>query len=366
MVDLKAQQRRLGGELEAAVARVVASARFVGGEEVESFEGEFAAACGVRHACGVANGTDALVLALRALGIGPGDEVVAPAFSFFGTVEAILLVGAQPVLVDVDPATATLDPALLGNAITSRTRAVVPVHLYGHPADMDPIVELAKRHGLWVIEDAAQAHAAELAGRPAGSLGHVAAFSFYPSKNLGAWGDAGAVVSNDAELIARVRRMAQHGAGAQRYEHLVAGTNSRLDALQAAVLRAKLCRLVDWNEERRERVRAYDMALAGLPGLTLPRERSGARSAWHLYTVRVADRDGLQHHLAARGVATAVHYPTPLHLQPALAGLEHGELPVSEQLAREVLSLPLYPELPLETVARIAAEVRVFCDVAAA
>jgi dTDP-4-amino-4,6-dideoxygalactose transaminase len=366
MVDLNAQHGRLARELEAAVSRVVESARFIGGEEVESFEAEFAAACGVRHACGVGNGTDALVLALRALGVGPGDEVVAPAFTFFATVEAILLVGATPVLVDVDPASATLDPALLARAIGPRTRAVVPVHLYGQPAAMDEILELASRHDLWVIEDAAQAHGAELGGRRAGSLGHVAAFSFYPGKNLGAWGDAGAVVSNDAALVARVRSVARHGAGAHRYEHLVPGTNSRLDALQAAVLRVKLRQLAGWNEERRARVRAYDAGLAGLPGLGLPRERAGARSAWHLYTVRVADREGLRARLGASGVATAVHYPKPVHLQPALAGLAHGELPVSEQLAREVLSLPLYPELPLDVVARICREIRAFSEMRSA
>jgi dTDP-4-amino-4,6-dideoxygalactose transaminase len=366
MVDLAAQHRRLDGELEEAVSRVVASGRFIGGEAVERFEAEFAAACGVRHACGVANGTDALTLALRALGVGPGDEVIAPAFTFFGTIEAILLVGAQPVLVDVDPATGTLDPDRLAGAIGARTRVVVPVHLYGHPADMDAILEIATQRGLQVLEDAAQAHGAELAGRPAGSLGHAAAFSFYPTKNLGAWGDAGAVVSSDPELVARVRRLAQHGAGAHRYQHLLAGTNSRLDALQAAVLRVKLARLAQWNEERRARVRAYDQALAGLSDLAVPRERPRACSAWHLYTVRAADRDGLQAHLAARGIATAVHYPLPVHLQPALAGHAHGELPVAERLAREVLSLPLYPELPLESVARVASEVRAFCGAAAA
>jgi dTDP-4-amino-4,6-dideoxygalactose transaminase len=233
---------------------------------------------------------------------------------------------------------------------------------------MDPIREIAARHGLPVVEDAAQAHGAELHGRRVGSLGAAACFSFYPSKNIGAFGDAGAVVSDDAEFVARVRRLATHGAGADRYDHIVAGTNSRLDALQAAVLRVKLRQLERWNAERRDRAGAYDRALEGLPGLALPRERPGARSCWYLYTVRVPERDGLRAHLAARGIASAIHYPKPLHLQPALAflGGRPGDLPVSEELARQVLSLPLYPELPPEALARVAAEVRAYCTAAAA
>jgi dTDP-4-amino-4,6-dideoxygalactose transaminase len=368
MVDLKAQYQRVRTEIDDAVAQVIESGQFVGGEQVERFEEEFARACGVAHACGVANGTDALALALKALGVGPQDEVVTVACTFFGTAEAILTNGARPVFVDVEPLTATLDPALLERAITARTRAIVPVHLYGHPADMDAISQVAERHGLPVLEDAAQAHGALVGSRRVGSLGHAACFSFYPSKNLGAYGDGGAVVSDDADFVARVRRLAAHGAGSDRYDHLVAGTNSRLDALQAAVLRVKLRHLDRWIAERRERACAYEEALAGLPRLTLPRERPGARSAWYLYTVRLAARDELRAHLASRGVASAVHYPKPLHLQPALAFLagQAGELPVSEELSRQVLSLPLYPELPLETLARIAAEVHAFCAASAA
>lgn len=368
MVDLKAQYQRVRAEIDAVLAQVMEGGQFVGGEQVQRFEAEFAEACGVRHACGVGNGTDALALILKALGVGPQDEVVTVACTFFGTAEAILSNGARPVFVDVEPLTATLDPALLERAITARTRAIVPVHLYGHPAEMDAISEIAARHGLPVIEDAAQAHGAELDGRRAGSLGRAACFSFYPSKNLGAYGDGGAVVSDDADLVARVRRLATHGAGADRYDHLVAGTNSRLDALQAAVLRVKLRHLGRWNAERRERVRAYEAALGGLPNLTLPRERSGARSAWYLYTIRLPEREKLRAHLASRGVASAVHYPKPLHLQPALAFLagRPGELPVSEELSRQVLSLPLYPELPLEALARIAGDVHAFCAATAA
>lgn len=360
MVDLVAQHARVRAEIEAAFARVVGSARFIGGEECEALEAEFASYCGAAHACGVANGTDALTLALRAFDVGPGDEVVTVANTFIGTGEAILLCGARAVFVDVEPETCTMDPGRLSRALTPRTKVILPVHVYGHPADMDSILEIAARRGLRVLEDAAQAHGASLNGRRAGSLGHAACFSFYPSKNLGAYGDAGMVTSSDAGFIDRVRRLANHGAGTHRYDNVVAGTNSRLDALQAAVLRVKLRHLDQWNAERRERVEAYTRALEGTPGLALPRERVGARSAWHLYTVRSRDRERLRAHLAQKGIATAVHYPRPIHLQPAMAsvGGRPGDLPVSERLSEEVLSLPLYPELRLETVERIAAEVR--------
>src|SRR5712691_8801501 len=368
MVDLKAQLARIRAEVDAATARVLESTRFIGGEECRLFEGEFAAYCGATDAVGVANGTDALTIALRAHGIGPGDEVVTVANSFIATGEAILLNGARPVFIDVDPATYTMDPAQVEKAITARTKLILPVHLYGHPANMKPILEVADRHGLRVLEDAAQAHGAEIEGRRAGALGHAACFSFYPGKNLGAYGDAGMVVSNDADFVARVRQIANHGGGANKYDNVVVGTNSRLDTLQAAVLRVKLRHLDRWNAERRERVQAYSEALAGLPGLTIPREREGARSAWHLFTLRAADRDALQARLKSAGIATAVHYPKALHLQPAMAaaGGRPGLLPVSEALTREVLCLPLYPELPLEDVARVASEVRSFCTAAVA
>jgi dTDP-4-amino-4,6-dideoxygalactose transaminase len=360
MVDLAAQHARLRGEIDEAITRVVASTRFIGGEECAAFEREFAEYCGVAHACGVANGTDALTLALRAWGVGPGDEVVTVANTFIGTGEAILLCGARPVFVDVDPDTFTLDPARLEKALTPRTRVILPVHLYGHPADMEPILAIARRAGVRVLEDAAQAHGAKVGGRRVGALGDAACFSFYPSKNLGAYGDAGLVTSADAAFIDRVRQIGNHGAGAHRYDNLVLGTNSRLDALQAAVLRVKLRHLDRWNAERRERAEAYTRALQGAPGIALPGERPGARSAWYLYTVRASARDRLERHLAARGIATAVHYPRPIHLQPAMAAAagRPGNLPVSERLSDEVISLPLYPELPLETVERIAGEVR--------
>jgi len=363
MVDLAAQHRRLAPSLEAALRRVIETTQFIRGEDCDRFEEEFAAHCGAAHACGVANGTDAITLALKACGVGPGDEVITVAATFIGTAEAILLNGARPVFVDIDPVTYTMDPALVEAAITPRTKAILPVHLYGHPADVDAIATVAARHGLPVIEDAAQAHGATLRGRTVGSLGTLACFSFYPAKNLGAYGDGGLVTSNDGALLSRVRQLANHGAGTHKYDNVVAGTNSRLDTLQAAVLRVKLRHLDEWNRERVERVRAYSAALAGVPGLALPQEAEDARSAWHLYTVRAGDRAGLQAHLRERGVATAVHYPRPLHLQPALgeAGGREGQLPVSEALCKEALSLPLYPELPLEAVERIASEVKAFC-----
>jgi dTDP-4-amino-4,6-dideoxygalactose transaminase len=364
IIDLRAQLARIRPEIDEAVESVLSTTAYVQGEDVRLLEREFAAFCGATHACAVANGTDALHLALRAYGVGPGDEVVTVANTFIATGEAILLVGAKPVFVDVDPATHTMDPERLEAAITPRTRVILPVHLYGHPADTTAIGEVARRHGLPVLEDAAQAHGAEWRGRRAGSLGHAACFSFYPTKNLGAFGDAGMVVSSDEGFVARVRQVANHGAGAHRYDNVVLGTNSRLDTLQAAILRVKLRHLERWNAERAERAAAYSRALAGAPGVVTPREKEGARSAWHLYTVRVPARDALAEHLKGRRIGTAIHYPRPIHLQASMAaaGGRPGDLPVSEQLSREVLCLPLYPELALEDVARVAGEVREFVE----
>jgi dTDP-4-amino-4,6-dideoxygalactose transaminase len=367
MVDLGAQYRRIKPEVDAAIARVVDGGHFIKGEDCTLFESEFAAWCGAAAAVGVANGTDALTLALKAYGVGPEDEVVTVSNTFIATGEAILLNGARPVFIDVDPKTFTMDAGQLEKAITAQTKVILPVHLYGHPADMTAINAIAARHGIPVLEDAAQAHGAEVGGKRAGTLGHAACFSFYPGKNLGAYGDAGMVVSNDREYAARVRQLANHGAGTNKYDNVVAGTNSRLDTLQAAVLRVKLRSLDAWNAERRERVDAYTRALAGGRGVTLPSEAAGMTSAWHLYTIRVANRDALQKHLGAAGIATAVHYPRPIHLQPAMAaaGGRPGDLPVSEALSREVLCLPLYPELPMDAVLEIAAEVRTFVGSAA-
>ena len=362
IADLKAQLDRIRPEIDEAMTRILESTAFVFGKDVKLFEEEFARYCGATHACAVANGTDALHLSLRAYGVGSGDEVVTVANTFIATGEAILLAGAKPVFVDVEPRTYTMDPEKLEAAITARTRVILPVHLYGHPADMDAIGEIAHRHGLPVLEDAAQAQGAEWHGRRAGSLGHAACFSFYPGKNLGAYGDAGMVTSSDADFIARVRQIANHGAGTHRYDNVVLGTNSRLDTLQAAVLRVKLRHLDTWTEERRTRAAEYSRAIEGLPGLTLPREAEGARSAWHLYTIRAPERDRLLEHLRERKIASAVHYPRPIHLQPSMAagGGQPGDLPVSEEVCRDVLCLPMYPELRDEDVARIADEVRAF------
>jgi dTDP-4-amino-4,6-dideoxygalactose transaminase len=364
MVDLAAQYRRLKPEIDAALARVVESTAFIKGEDCRLFEAEFAAYCGAAHAVGVANGTDALTLALKAYGVGPEDEVITVSNTFIATGEAILLNGARPVFVDVDPETFTMDPRAMEKAITPQTKLILPVHLYGHPADMDAVNAVAARHGLPVLEDAAQAHGAEVGGKRAGALGHAACFSFYPGKNLGAYGDAGMVVTGDADFAARVRQLANHGAGSNKYDNVVAGTNSRLDTLQAAVLRVKLRHLDEWNRERRERAAAYSNALDAVGAVSVPREAPWARSAWHLYTIRTPGRDALQKRLQEQGIATAIHYPRPIHLQPAMAAARGraGDLPVSERLSAEVLSLPLYPELPLEALDEIAGEVRRFAS----
>lgn len=362
MVDLKAQYARIRGEVEPAVARVLESAHFIKGEDCGAFEEEFAAYCGASDCVGVANGTDALTIALRAYGVGSGDEVVTVANTFIATGEAVFLNGARPVFVDVDAGTHTMDPSALEAAIGPKAKVLIPVHLYGHPAPMEEIVAIAQRKGLPVLEDAAQAHGAEIAGRRAGSLGHAACFSFYPGKNLGAYGDAGAVVSNDKAFVERVRQIANHGGGTNKYDNVVVGTNSRLDSVQAAILRVKLRHLDQWNAERREWALLYGRLLADVPGIVLPRERSGVRSAWHLYTIQAEARDGLQKYLGARGIATAVHYPRPIHLQPAMAeaGGRIGDLPVSEELSQRVICLPLYPELGEANVVRVCDEVRTF------
>ena len=364
MADLKAQYARIKDEVDAAIARVVESTQFVRGADVTAFEEQFAEYCGAKYACGVANGTDALTLSLWALGVKAGDEVATVANTFIATGEAILINGARPVFVDVEPETFTMDVNALKKAISTRTKAILPVHLYGHPADMKGILEVANKKGIPVIEDAAQAHAAEYDGKRAGTLALGGCFSFYPGKNLGAFGDAGAVTSDDEGFITRVRRIANHGGGKNKYDNIVPGTNSRLDTIQAAVLSVKLRHLDRWNEERRERVAVYHRALDGIPSVIRPRERAGSKSAWHLYTIRAKDRDGLKDHLQSKNISTAIHYPKPLHLQSAMsqAGTREGDLPMSERLCREVLCLPLYSEMPLEAVERVASEVRAYYE----
>lgn len=361
MVDLKTQYRSLREEIAAALEQVMENAAFIGGEICGAFEQEFAAFCGVRAACGVANGSDALYLSLRALEIGPGDEVITTPLTFVATAEAISRVGARIVFADIDPSTLNLDPERVEVEITPRTRAILPVHLYGHPAEMNRFVELARRAHAHLVEDAAQAHGAELGGKRVGSFGRLACFSFYPSKNLGAFGDAGMVVADDLELVERVRLFANHGSR-KKYWHEIEGVSSRLDAMQAAILQVKLRRVEEWNERRRSLAGLYRQALAGIDGLELPSEAPGCRAVYHLFSIRFRDRDGLSAHLATSHIATGVHYPLPLHLQEAYhyLGLPEGSFPVAERAAREVLSLPMYPELSVEQVDRIAAAVRAY------
>jgi dTDP-3-amino-3,4,6-trideoxy-alpha-D-glucose transaminase len=344
-LDLPAAYDELRDELDAAWHRVASTGRAVLGAELAAFESEFAQFCGAGHAVGVASGLDALHLLLRGHGIGPGDEVIVPGHTFIATWVGVSHTGATPVPVDVDLATANLDPALVEAAITPRTRAIVAVHLYGQPADMDALREIAERHDLKLLEDAAQAHGSRLHGRSAGSLGDGAAFSFYPGKNLGALGDGGIVVTGDGGLAARIRLLRNYGSRV-KYEHELVGFNSRLDELQAATLRIKLRRLHDWNARRAAAAARYLGALAGLDGLTLPTIAPGADHVWHLFVVRHAARDWLHEALAERGVQTISHYPIAVHRTGAYAS-SHGDavLPNTERLADEVLSLPIGPHI---------------------
>jgi dTDP-4-amino-4,6-dideoxygalactose transaminase len=355
----------LRSELDAAVRRVLDSGWFILGPEVEAFERELAARLGARHAVAVGNGTDALQLGLRALGVGPGDEVITADISAAFTPLAIVQAGARPVFVDVEPGTLNLDPSLLERALTPRTRAIVPVHLYGHPADMDPLLALAERKGLFVLEDACQAHGATYRGRPVGTLAGErggGALSFYPTKNLGALGDGGAVLVNDERLAESLRRL-RNGGQSSRYRHESFGVNSRLDELQAAILRVGLAQLGAWTARRRELAARYLRELDGC-GLTLPREQPYAGAVFHLFVVRHPRRDALLAALAEAGVGTLIHYPVPLHLQPAFGELggRPGQLPVAEQACAEILSLPLHPGLTDEQAEIVIAAVRAACE----
>jgi len=354
-VDLAAQYRALREELLPEVERILAAGAFIGGEPLRRFESAFAALCGVPHAVGVANGTDALHLALRALGVGSGDEVITVPNTFVATVEAIVQAGARAVLVEVRPDTLLMDAAALDAARTPRTRAVIPVHLYGRMAEVEPIERWCAVQGIALLEDAAQAHGAVLRGRRAGAFGDAGSFSFYPAKNLGAAGEAGAVVTRRPEVAARVARLRDHGQS-ERYHHDLVGYNSRLDALQAAVLSVKLKRLEAWNARRRALAAVYDQRLAKVDGVApLPAPSEPESHVYHLYVVRVTGRDRLRAALTARGIDTGLHYPVPVHRQPAFRDLGYGEgaFPVSEAAARTVLSLPIYPEMTEDAVHRV-------------
>lgn len=381
LVDLKAQYLSIKDEIDAAIQRVVDSMSFILGPDVRAFEEEFARFCGVQHAVGVDSGTAALHLAFLVCDIGlrpeassqgsargaqpegPGDEVITTPHTFIATIGMLGRVGARPVFVDIDSRTYNMDPAKIEAAITERTKAILPVHLYGQPAEMDPILEIADRHGLKVIEDAAQAHGAEYKGRRAGSMGHVAIFSFYPGKNLGAYGDAGALVTNDGEIAEKARLLRDHGRR-DKYEHLLQGFNYRMDTLQAAILRAKLPHLEEWNEARRRGVATYREFLDGLD-LVLPYEPKHVRAVYHLFVVRLQERDALREHLKARGISTGIHYPIPLHLQPAYRhlGYKEGDFPITEECARQVLSLPMYPELTQAQIEEVARAIKEFMEV---
>jgi len=360
LVDLRAQYREIGAEIEPVVREIMADGRFVLGPEVELFEREFASFCGVSAAVGVASGTDALQLALEALGIGPGDEVVVPVNTFIATALAVSMVGARPVFVDIDPATYNLSADHVEKALTPGTRAVIPVHLYGQPVDMDPLKKLARERNLFIVEDACQAHGAEYNGVRVGGLGDIGCFSFYPGKNLGAFGDGGMVVTGNRELAGKVAVLRNVGRR-DKYEHLVKGHNSRLDNLQAAILLVKLRYLGQWNDARRQWARLYGKMCADLP-LVCPREIASVMHVYHLYVIRVKERDALADHLRRKGIGTGIHYPIPIHLQEAYKELGHkkGDFPVAERLAGEILSLPMYPELGEEGVAAVVDAVRSF------
>jgi dTDP-4-amino-4,6-dideoxygalactose transaminase len=359
-VDLRAQHRGIRDELDRAIQQVMERADFALGEDVARFEEEFAAFCGTHYAVGVDSGLSALELSLRALGIGPGDDVIVPAHTFIATAAAVTFAGAQPTLVDVDPTTYNIDVAQIEAAITPRTRAIIPVHLYGLPAEMDAILHLADKHGLVVIEDACQAHGAYYKGRRVGSLGHASAFSFYPTKNLGGCGDGGMVVTDDAQVAERVRTMRNCGQKV-KYRHELPPFNHRLDTLQAAILRVKLRYLEGWNQARRRNAALYTKLLAG-SGVVTPVEAPDSGHVYHLYVVRTPQRDALQAHLREQGTGTGIHYPIPIHLQPFYAqnGFRRGQFPVTEQWCDEILSLPMFPEMTAEQVRHVATQVSKF------
>jgi dTDP-4-amino-4,6-dideoxygalactose transaminase len=357
-VDLQSQYRAIKPEIDAAVLRVLDSTQFILGEEVAAFEREFAAYCHAGEAVALNSGTSALHLALLAAGIGPGDEVITVPFTFVATTAAVVYTGARPVFVDIDPVTYCMAPEQIERAITPRTKAILPVHLYGCPADMDPILDIAKRHGLVVIEDAAQAHGALYKGRRCGSMGQIAAFSFYPGKNLGAYGEGGAAVTSDPALAKKMRLLRSWGEE-RRYEHTMHAFNYRMDGIQGAILRVKLRHLEAWTEGRRARAADYSELFAGSDVRT-PVEPPECRHVFHVYAVRLPNRDHVRQQLQADGIQTGIHYPIPVHLQEAYRHLGHqrGDFPVSEAVAGEVLSLPMFPELTRAQVEQVTAAVR--------
>jgi dTDP-4-amino-4,6-dideoxygalactose transaminase len=355
LIDLSSDDAHVKEEILSAMTDLMGRSAYIGGKVVDSFESAFAEFCGVSHCVGVANGTDALILSLRALGIGSGDEVIVPAYTFIATAAAVALTGAKPVFADITNLSLTLNPQAVERAITSKTKAIIPVHLYGHPADMDSLCSIAQSHKIDVIEDAAQAHGSLYKDKPAGSIGKLATFSFYPAKNLGAYGDGGAVVTNDPEIAEKIRRIANHGRTVH-YLHGEIGTNSRLDALQAAVLNIKLPHMRENIKLRRALAAFYNNLLSQTKGLQLPHEEAWAKSAWHLYVVRSNFRDTLIERLKENGIMAYAHYPLPLHLQDAFSSLGYsvGDFPIAERVANEVASLPFYPSMSQKQAERVA------------
>lgn len=362
LVNLKREYAQYGREINEAIERVLKSGVYILGEEVASFEKEFAAFCEAKHCVALASGTDALLLSLKALGIKPGDEVITVAHTFVSTALTISQLGAKPVFADIDPATYTIDPKDVERKITKKTKAIIPVHLYGHPASMEALRALAQTHGLKIVEDACQAHGARYRGKRVGTLGDIAAFSFYPSKNLGGYGDGGAVVTDNGELAKKVRQYRTYG-GIERDRYETDGINSRLDEVQAAVLRTKLARLERGNEKRRANAEQYRSHLDGIP-ITLPTVADGAESVYHQFVIRAKSRDELREYLRGKGIQTGVHYPTPVHLQPVYASKGHaaGELPVTEEIVKEIVSLPMCPFITEEELTAVADSTREFFE----
>jgi dTDP-4-amino-4,6-dideoxygalactose transaminase len=355
LVDLKAQYDSIKEEIAGAIQNVLNNTSFIMGEELKKFEEDFAQFCDVKYAIGVANGSDALILALRACGIGERDEVITVPHTFISTTEAITHVGGKIIFVDIDPKTYTIDISKIEEKITKKTKAIIPVHLYGQPADMDPIMRLAKEHNLKVIEDAAQAHGAEYKGKKVGSMGDVACFSFYPGKNLGAYGDAGMITTNSEEIAKKVKLLRNHGRITKKYEHEIEGYSSRLDNLQAAILRVKLKYLNQWNVMRRKNAKKYNELLNKIDGIITPYEADYAKHVYHLYVIRTEERDKLREELKPNGIATGIHYPIPLHLQPAYhyLGYKEGDFPITEKASQEIISMPMFAELREEQIEEI-------------
>ena len=360
-LDLKTQYQTIQAEITSALQNVLDSTAFAGGPFVEKFEKEFAAFCQAGFTVGVGSGTDALWIALMCLGVGQGDEVITTPNTFIATAEAITFCGAKPVFVDIDEQTYNLNPDLLKGAITTKTKAIIPVHLFGQPADMDPIMKIAREHGLFVIEDACQAHGTEYKGRRAGSIGHAGCFSFYPGKNLGAYGEAGAVVTNDLELAEKIKRFRDHGQ-AKKYYHSMIGWNARMDGFQGAVLSVKLKHLPAWNEVRRKHARLYNELLSGVKEVIEPLEADYAKHVYHIYAILTKKRDALMSSLAGKNISCGIHYPIPLHLQDAyrFLGYTQGSFPIAEKCAEEFLSLPMFPELIEVQIESVRKEIKNF------